>query len=173
METEAVYKAMLDARTLLDAGAGERQNRSLGDRCIAFRVGDELYAVGLGAVREVIVPPEIVPVPGAGREVLGVINLRGSVVTVLNSRSMLGLSGCPQGPLARILVLDEDSGSVGALVDTVDDIILVDPDELEPVSCAGPSQPGMQVRGAMTVGDRITFVIHAAALVGPTEYRSG
>lgn len=173
METGAVYQAMLDARTLLDTGASERQGGTSGDRCIAFRVGEELYAIGLGAVREVIVPPQIVPVPGASREMLGVINLRGNVVTVINSRSMLGLPGSPQGPLARILVVEEDSGSVGALVDAVEDIILVDPEELEPVRGADASQRGIQVRGALTVGDQITFVVHAAAIVGAPEHRPG
>ncbi|HEX6999662.1 MAG TPA: chemotaxis protein CheW [Gammaproteobacteria bacterium] len=166
MDTQAVYRAMLEARALLDASGGPRRGSASTYRCIAFRAGEEVYAVDLGAVREVIVPPEIVPVPGAGREVLGVINLRGNVVTVINSRITLGLSGRPDAPSARILVLDDGDECVGAMVDAVEDILLVDPDQLESLRAAGPRETARQVRGTLTVGDRIVFVVSGAALVG-------
>ncbi len=167
-----VLQAMLDARAELDASIDERRGTAaIGTRCISFRVGDELYAVELSAVREVIVPPAAVPVPGAGPEVVGVINLRGNVVTVMNSRAMLGLPGAPSGPHARVLVLDEDGEWTGALVDAVDDIILVDPAALED---PGPSRPRnaarLSVRGTLTVGTQIAFLVEPDALIGaPSE----
>ncbi|HEY8519085.1 MAG TPA: chemotaxis protein CheW [Gammaproteobacteria bacterium] len=166
MDAHALYKTMLEARALLDSSGDARRGSASACRCIAFRAGEEVYAVDLGAVREVIVPPEIVPVPGAGREVLGVINLRGNVLTVINSRVTLGLTGRPDSPSARILVLDEGDGCVGAMVDAVEDILLVDPEQLEPVLAAGPRETQRQVRGTVTVGDRIVFVIAGATLVG-------
>jgi chemotaxis signal transduction protein len=187
--TDAIYKAMLDARAVLDAAVDAPQGGVGRDRCIAFRVGEELYAVSLSDVREVILPPEIVPVPGAGRDVLGVINLRGNVVTVINSRAAFGLGGCPDGAGARILVVDRGSTCVGALVDAVEDIVLIHPDELDPVSATsgpgssapGSSAPGSsgptakgsastgpraQLRGSVLIGDQIAFVVHGAALSG-------
>ena len=162
MQSDAIYKTMLDARAMLDSTVEDPAGSASGERCIAFRVGEELYAVSLGAVREVIVPPEVVPVPGAGRDVLGVINLRGSVVTVVNARVLFGLHGRPDAPRARILIVDTASGCVGALVDAVEDIILVDPDELDPVS--GSNRPETRLRGSLTLGGQIAFVVHGSAL---------
>ncbi|MFO7287597.1 MAG: chemotaxis protein CheW [Gammaproteobacteria bacterium] len=164
-----VYQAMLDARAELDASIDERRGTAgaVGIRCISFRVGEELYAVELAAVREVIVPPAAVPVPGAGHEIVGVINLRGNVVTVMNSRAMLGLVGTPRGPHARVLVLDHGGEWIGALVDAVEDIIRVDPAALEP---PGPTNrrgaASLRVRGTLAVGSEIIFVVEPEALVG-------
>lgn len=171
MQSEAIYKTMLDARALLDSAADDASDNGTGERCIAFRVGDELYAVSLGTVREVIVPPEIVPVPGAGPDVLGVTNLRGSVVTVVNARVLFGLGGCPDGAAARVLVVDRGADCVGALVDAVEDIILVNTDDLEPVS--GSSRPRTELRGSLTIGDQIAFVVRGEALCGAGSARGG
>ncbi|MCC5863398.1 MAG: chemotaxis protein CheW [Gammaproteobacteria bacterium] len=163
MESRALYKAMLDARDLLDAGNTGKQVKT-GERCIAFRVGDECYAIELVVVKEVITPPPIVPVPGAPPEVLGVINLRGSVVTVINSRRVLSLDGVPTGAQARVLVLDEDGQEVGVLVDSVDDILHVDVDALDPVPAEGSGATTTHVRGAVNIGDEIAFLLHRSGL---------
>ena len=169
MEAQAhpLLQAMLDARAALDATVDERRSAGVGTRCISFRVGDELYALELSAVREVIVPPLVVPVPGAGPEVVGVINLRGNVVTVMNSRTMLGLAGTPRGPHARVLVLEQRGEWIGALVDAVDDIISVDPAALEqPGPTCPPGAARFAVRGTWTVGSQIAFLVEPEALVG-------
>lgn len=167
MEAEAVYQAMLDARNLLDASNSEKQGSSSLERCIAFRVADEYYAVELASVKEVIEPPAIVPVPGAPSEVLGVINLRGSVLTVVNSRAALGLGGVPDGGAARILVLDEHGEYVGALVDAVEDIVTIDGEQLNPVPAAGGGVCSAHVRGTMTIGERIAFVMRGSGFTEP------
>lgn len=163
MESKALYKAMLDARDLLDAGSSGKQVK-LGERCIAFRVADECYAIELVVVKEVISPPPFVPVPGAPAEVLGVINLRGSVVTVINSRRVLSLEGVPAGPQARVLVIDEEGQDVGVLVDSVDDILRVDVDTLDPVPAEGAGATTSHVRGAVNIGEEIAFLLHRSGL---------
>jgi len=165
METDAVYKAMLDARVLLDAH-GEERSKATGERCIAFKVAGEYYAVDLTSVKEVITPPDLLPVPGSEVEVLGVINLRGSILTVVNARSMLGLDGCAEGPLARILVLDEGGCQVGALVDAVEDIVSVDLDALDPAPARRSAEPPGSIRGACNIEGQIAFVLRASALSG-------
>jgi len=166
-QAHPLLKAMLDARAELDATVDERRAQGIGSRCISFRVGGELYAIELSVVREVIVPPTVVPVPGAGPEIVGVINLRGNVVTVMNSRAMLGLAGTPHGPQARVLVLDQRGEWIGALVDAVDDIISVDPGALEqPGPTHPPGAARLAVRGTWTVGSQIAFLVEPEALVG-------
>lgn len=168
MENHAVYRAMLEARARLDAGKDGKLVQSEGARCIAFRIDEERYLVELASVKEVIVPPAVLPVPGAPAEILGVINLRGSVLTVVNSRIILGLEGCPGGAAARILVLDDAGGFVGVLVDSVEDIVRVDdsmvPMEVEPGAASTDARG--YFRGAMNVGEHIAFVISPAGLAG-------
>lgn len=60
-------------------------------RWVTFRLGDETYGINVMQVQEVLRMTEIAPVPGAPHYVLGIINLRGNVVTVLDTRARFGL----------------------------------------------------------------------------------
>lgn len=164
MSSDAVYRAMLDARVLLDADHPGKQAPVHGERCIAFRVSGECYLIEIVIVREVISPPAIVAVPGASAEVLGVINLRGSVVAVINARRVLGLPGKADGPGARMLVLDDDGDAIAVLVDSVEDIVHVNGEALDPAPAAGVEPTVSQVRGTVTLGGEIAFLLHRSGL---------
>ena len=58
---------------------------------VTYRLGDETYGINVMQVQEVLRYTEIAPVPGAPDYVLGIINLRGNVVTVIDTRSRFGL----------------------------------------------------------------------------------
>ena len=171
MASDAVYRVMREARELLDAENPRKQARVCTERCVAFRVSGECYAIELIAVREVISPPAIVAVPGASPEVLGVINLRGCIVTVINARRVLGLPGTARGPAARVLVLDEDGEAIGVVVDAVEDIVDVDVEALDPVPQHRPDVKVSQVRGAVTIRGEIALLLHrsgfAHGAIGP------
>ncbi|MGQ0529496.1 MAG: chemotaxis protein CheW [Panacagrimonas sp.] len=87
-------------------------------RWIGFELSGQLYGVPILAVQEVLSTAEIEPVPGTPSEVLGVINLRGQIVTVIDLRLRLGLSSSADstGPL---IVFDGASETLAARVDCV------------------------------------------------------
>jgi purine-binding chemotaxis protein CheW len=164
MESDALLRAMHEAREQLDAGNVDKRSRNRGERCIAFRVCDERYAIELLVVREVITPPTIVAVPGAPCEVLGVINLRGNVVTVINSRRTLGLEGVASGVAARVLVIEDEGQEVGVLVDSVDDIVHVQMDRLGETRHGSEPGSAAKFRGTVMLGEDIAFLLHRSAL---------
>jgi purine-binding chemotaxis protein CheW len=123
-------------------------------------IGDERYAVPIQEVREVASVGELTPVPGAPRAVMGVQNLRGQVVTVVDLGALLGTST----PVARrALVVVEDGGDPVALaVDTVVDVGAVDAQPGEDVDAplAGSAVVDgrlvglLDVRGALRLAGR-------------------
>jgi purine-binding chemotaxis protein CheW len=80
------------------------------------RVGGEHYALPVDAVLEVAVYGEVAPVPGAPATVLGVLNLRGNVLPVLDLASAFGLE---HGGPRRIVVVEQDGRRAGLAVDSV------------------------------------------------------
>ncbi|MDO6563094.1 chemotaxis protein CheW [Amphritea sp. 1_MG-2023] len=89
-----------------------------------FSIADELYAIDVMQVKEVLRFTDITPVPGAPEGVLGIINLRGSVVTVVNSRTLFHLEDKAIDHNTRIIVVEFDDQEVlGVLVDGVDEVI--------------------------------------------------
>jgi purine-binding chemotaxis protein CheW len=96
---------------------------------LLVRVGDERYALRVHEVVEVARFDELTPVPGSPRAVMGVHNLRGQVVPVIDLGSVLGM---PRSDERRGIVIVEDSGGpAGLAVDALLDVDSVDADPQE------------------------------------------
>jgi purine-binding chemotaxis protein CheW len=121
---------------------------------VTFRVGDYLFGVDVLDVQEVLKWQKMTPVPRAAREVRGLINLRGHIVTAIGMRERLKLDG--NGGDEMNLILSRRDGVISLVVDSVGDVIAVDRDRFKPApqgSLAAPLK-GM-VTGIYEVGERI------------------
>jgi purine-binding chemotaxis protein CheW len=96
-----------------------------------FYVGDLLLGIDIRHVREINHLRTFTRVPQAGPAVLGVVNLRGEVVTVLDLRRLLDHSPGEANRRRRIVVVNDGRESVGLLVDSVADILSIERDKLE------------------------------------------
>lgn len=82
-----------------------------GPRALLLPVGEDLYAVGLERVRIVVERPEVARLPGAAPAVLGVVNVRGEVLPVLDTAKALGVGSLPGAPY--VAVVDTARGRIG------------------------------------------------------------
>jgi chemotaxis signal transduction protein len=98
---------------------------------LAFAVGDEQYALPLSAVREIMKPPVVTEVPGAPRNVLGIISVRGRVTTLLDLRRKLKMRENPVTAKARVILVDKGEEVLGLLVDSVAQVYRLREDEVE------------------------------------------
>ena len=83
---------------------------------VTFRLDNETYGINVMQVQEVLRYTEIAPVPGAPSYVLGIINLRGNVVTVIDTRQRFGLDSSDVTDNTRIVIIEADKQVVGILV---------------------------------------------------------
>ncbi|GGB92861.1 chemotaxis protein CheW [Marinobacterium zhoushanense] len=89
-----------------------------------FRVDNELYGIDVMQVKEVLRYSEITPVPGADASVLGIINLRGNVVTVIDTRQMFRMPRAQPDDETRVIVVEfNESEVIGLVVDSVDEVL--------------------------------------------------
>jgi purine-binding chemotaxis protein CheW len=89
-----------------------------------FRLDGHLFGVPVGSVQEVLKQQELTTVPQAPREVSGLINLRGQIITTLELRTRLGLGARPPGtPPVNVVVRTSDGGVVSLLVDEIGDVL--------------------------------------------------
>jgi len=96
-------------------------------RVLVFSLGDHVHCAGLGAVREIIPLKPVTPLPGAPRQVLGLINLRGKIVTVLDAT--MSEYGVPSSaPTASVLLVQRGTRVAGVVVDEVHDIGILNKD---------------------------------------------
>ncbi len=103
------------------------------NRYLCFRLDQEVYAAPLLDVKEVIGIPDITPIPQVPSYFLGIMNLRGQVISVVDLRLKFGLKASRQGETC-IIIFEYDSFSVGVIVDYVCSVLSLKPGEL----CAPP-----------------------------------
>ncbi len=98
-----------------------------------FRLGDQLFGVDIGDVKEVNTETTLTRIHHAPAQVLGCVNLRGNIFLVLDIRRLLGLAPAGFGPDSRLLIFKPHVGdAVAGLVDQIGDIVAVAPGRIEP-----------------------------------------
>ncbi|MBA1275333.1 chemotaxis protein CheW [Stutzerimonas azotifigens] len=103
---------------------------------LTFTLGGELFAVGTLSVREIIEYGQLTPVPMMPPSILGVINLRGSVVPVIDLRLRFGESATQISRRTCIIILEVAQGQltqvVGIVVDAVNAVLEITAQDVEP-----------------------------------------
>lgn len=137
-----------------------------------FRLGEEIYGVNVMQIREVLRHTEITPVPGAPYFVLGIINLRGNVVTVIDTRTRFGL---PQGEIdgnSRIVIVEVDKQVIGMLVDSVAEVTYLKESEIEKAPNVGNEETAKFIMGVCNKNNELLILIDLERMI-KTEGRGG
>ena len=145
-------------------------NEKVGMReLIAFRIGEQEFCVDIISVREIRGFAAATPLPHAPDFVVGVINLRGTVLPIVDLAARLGFR--PTEPTARsvVIVVRVDRQMVGLLVDAVSDIITVDDDLLQPTPDIASELARTFVRGVMAFEGRMISMIAVDSVLPPSE----
>jgi len=98
---------------------------------VTFKLEEETYGVNVMQVQEILRYTEIAPVPGAPSYVIGIINLRGNVVTVIDTRARFGLSAADATDNSRILIIEAEEQVIGILADSVSEVVYLRSSEID------------------------------------------
>lgn len=128
-------------------------------RCVLFRLETESYGVNVQNVREVLRVGEIRPVPGAPFDVLGVINVRGVIVSVLDTRQFFKLSSTPQTDLSRIIIVEQQGQALGLLVDEVKEVRDIQADGIDAISAVGDDSNNRMIQGVSHSAEEGVIII--------------
>ncbi len=99
---------------------------------VVFSTAGETFAINVAEVKEIIRVPAITWVPGSRDPVRGVINLRGSVVPVIDLAGALLLASGEKGPEARVLIVERKGDVIGFLVERVMEVAEISASAIEP-----------------------------------------
>ena len=108
---------------------------------LTFKLEDELYALSISQVREVLDFTKITKVPRTPEFMRGVINLRGNVVPVVDMRLKFGMPKAENTVDTCVIIVeiivDDESTVLGALADSVEEVIELEPEQIEPAPKIG------------------------------------
>jgi purine-binding chemotaxis protein CheW len=137
---------------------------------VTFRLADEIYGINVMQVQEVLRVTEIAPVPGAPHYVLGIINLRGNVVTVIDTRIRLGLPTAELTDATRIVIIEGAKHVVGILVDCVAEVVDLNMSELESAPNVGNDDSARYIQGVASHGDELLILVDLNKLLTDGEW---
>ena len=132
---------------------------------VTFRLENEKYGVNVLYVKEVLRESEIAPVPGAPDFVLGIINLRGNVVTVIDTRNRFGLALKEMDESSRIVIIEMNEQVVGMVVDSVAEVMDLDTDEVELAPNVGNDESSKYIQGVSHQDDELLILVDLEKLM--------
>lgn len=138
---------------------------------VTFQLGDETYGVNVMQVQEVLRVTEIAPVPGAPDYVLGIINLRGNVVTVLDTRKRFGMETRDSDDSSRILIIESAEQVVGILVDSVSEVVYLRGSEIEPAPNVGNEESSRFIQGVCNREEELLILVELNKLLTEDELK--
>jgi purine-binding chemotaxis protein CheW len=140
---------------------------------LTCRIADEDYGIGILEAREILEYETLTKVPNAPRFIRGVINLRGSVVPVVDLAVKFGQEARPLTKRTCILIVETSGGGsrgvVGLVVDAVSQVIELTPDQIEPPPSFGTRAREEHLRGLGRLGNRFVLLLALDRVLQETD----
>ena len=140
-------------------------------RWVTFQLDKEMYGVNVMQVREVLRYSDIAPVPGAPAYVLGIINLRGNVVSVIDTRMRFGLPPAEVTDNTRIMIIESERQTVGILVDSVAEVVDLNTKDIDDTTNVGTEESAKFICGVCNRGDDLLILIDLYKLLSEEEWQ--
>ena len=145
------------AETLVQESAHSQVTGSM--QLVSFKLSDETYGIEITKIREIILVGEITQVPETPHYIKGLINLRSSVIPVIDLRARFSLPENALNNESRIMVLNVGTRTIGIIVDSVSEVLRVSDDQ---VSSAPPSVASLgneYMNGLVELDDKLLILL--------------
>jgi purine-binding chemotaxis protein CheW len=131
---------------------------------LSFRLGEEVFAASVAKVMEILEVPKITKVPKSPAYMRGVVNLRGSVLPVIDTRLKFGMPTASDTVNTCIMVLnvqlDNESYVLGALVDAVQEVFEITEDEIKPAPSIGSKYKSEFIEGMVKANEQFIMLLN-------------
>ena len=159
-----------------DAGMDAGQDSGL-EQYLTFMLGGEVFAIGILAIKEIIEYGQLTEVPRMPPSIRGVINLRGSVVPVIDMGARFGKQPTHVGRRTCIIIIEvrsepeseEATQVVGVMVDAVNEVLDIPSSEIEPSPSFGAKIRADFIKGMGKVEGKFVIILNADKVLSVDE----
>ena len=139
-------------------------------QCVTFQLDDESFGINVMLIQEFLRVTYIAPVPGAPDYVIGIINLRGNVVTVIDTRMRFGLPPRDFDDATRIVIIETENQTVGIVVDSVAEVVDIYSNEIETAPNVGNDETARYIEGVVSRGEELLILVDLNKLLTDDEW---
>ena len=136
---------------------------------LSFRLGAEEYGIGILTVQEIRGYEAPTRIANAPQWLLGVLNLRGQIVPIVDMRLRFNLGQVRYDSLTVVIILNIGQHVIGMVVDGVSDVVTLAPDQVRPAPALGGSIDAECLHGLGTVGERMLILLDIERLMASPD----
>jgi purine-binding chemotaxis protein CheW len=140
-----------------------------GGQYLTFRLGQEEYGVEILKVQEIKGYTPVTPVPNTPAYLKGVMNLRGTIVPVVDLRAKFGMSEAEYSQFTVIIVLTVGAKVVGLIVDAVSDVLNIPRGDIQATPDFGAHVDARFISGLAKAGDKLVVLLDIDRVLGGAE----
>lgn len=135
-----------------------------------FRFENELYGIEIDQIQEIINLQKVFPVPRAPNYIMGVINLRGNIVPVIDIKPILKLPMWKQDINSSIVLINADSNMIiGIVVDEIGDVVSLTGSKIEPLDIKKDDERSKYLTGISKLTDKVLVILDARRIIDDTK----
>ncbi len=136
---------------------------------VSFKLANETYGIEITKIREIILVGEITQIPETPHYIKGLINLRSSVIPVIDLRARFSLPEGELGEESRIMVLNVADRTIGIVVDSVNEVLRVSQDQVSPAPPTVASLGNQYMTGLVRLDEQLLILLDVDRLFGEEE----
>lgn len=140
---------------------------------VTLNVGDETYALSVAAVQELVLVQALTPVPSMPAAIRGLMNLRGTVVPIVDLARQLGLGETPLGSQTCVVIVDMSADGVrstmGVLANHLRDVVEIASENLTPPPAFGSRVPPAYLAGVARLAGEYVLVLDLGKILSTEE----
>jgi purine-binding chemotaxis protein CheW len=137
---------------------------------LTFVIAREQYAVDIERIVEIVTPRALTRIPNADASVVGIISLRGTIVTLVDVRKKLGHPPAGEDTAdTRIVVIDQHNEMIGFIVDRVLRVVKTGAETIEPHPVVHSTELDESIRGVFRVSDALTILLDLDKLLAEKQ----
>jgi len=117
---------------VVGVNASQEAKHDTSKRVITFRINDELIGIDIRKIVKITKPLDITPIPNSGEAIVGVMNLRGNIIAIVDPKKMLDLPDNSRNTQQIIIVIDSELGQIGIVVEKIEGVASITEEEIQP-----------------------------------------
>jgi purine-binding chemotaxis protein CheW len=140
------------------------------ERFIEFSLGKEDYAIPLLMVREVISIPETTPIPKAPKHFIGLMNLRGQVISIVDLRTKLTITPDANDSESAVIIVDFNNINIGIVVDSINKVLAFNTSEIQEMPEVSSQVKTANILGVYKKEDGLTVLLDIAKCLDVKDF---
>ncbi|MFN8369272.1 MAG: chemotaxis protein CheW [Bacteriovoracaceae bacterium] len=151
---------------------GKKESKTTNERYLQFSLGKETYAIQLLAVKEVIPPPDTTPLPNSPSYYIGIMNLRGQIISIIDLRKKLNIVPQKEHLEEAVIIVQVGTVGIGLIVDSINKVLNIASNSISEVPEVSSQVNAKYIEGVYQEEKNLTILLDIESILNLNEIKN-